>query len=173
MFIDANAREGENFAGFPVLTHVPQNLGQEWYVLSAAGDNAIRERQCADQPFPLATLVAPTASIGVETTVGQGTLVAHHAYIGPVAQVGIGVILNTGCIVEHDCSIGDFTHVSVHATVAGRSRVGRRCMIGAGATVIDGISICDDVVIGAGAVVVDDVVESGTYIGVPAVKISK
>ena len=43
---------------------------------------------------------------------------------------------------------------------------------GAGSTVIDHISICDNVMIGAGAVVVKDIMESGTYVGIPARKVS-
>lgn len=39
--------------------------------------------------------------------------------------------------------------------------------IGAGATVSNNITICNDVMIGAGAVVVKDIMEPGTYVGVP------
>lgn len=171
IFVDANAREGESFAGFPVLSQIPVDLTEEWRVFPAAGDNIIRQQQCSDPPLPLTRLIAPTSSIGVEALIGQGSLVAHHAHVGPAARIGVGVILNTGSIVEHDCRVDDFTHVSVHATIAGRSKIGQRCMIGAGATVIDGIAICDDVVIGAGAAVIKTIAEPGIYVGVPARKI--
>lgn len=39
-------------------------------------------------------------------------------------------------------------------------------MVGAGAKILPGLSVCDDVVIGAGAVVTKSIEESGTYIGV-------
>ena len=48
--------------------------------------------------------------------------------------------------------------------------MGEACWIGAGATVINNISLCGKCRIGAGAVVVRDVTEPGTYMGVPAGK---
>lgn len=40
-----------------------------------------------------------------------------------------------------------------------------------GATVRNGVRICNDCMIGCGAVVVKDVVDPGTYIGIPARKV--
>lgn len=168
LFLDPQAKKGESFAGFEAVAALPSKLTGTWAAFPAAGENRRRERQCAETPFVLTTLVAPSAGIGVEARLGVGTLVARNAHVGPLAEIGVGVILNTGCIVEHECVVGDFSHVSVNATLAGRGRIGRRVLVGAGAVVIDGISVCDDVVIGAGAVVVDDIDESGVYVGVPA-----
>ena len=36
---------------------------------------------------------------------------------------------------------------------------------------IDKISVCDNVIIGAGAVVIEDIMEAGTYVGIPAKRI--
>ena len=69
-------------------------------------------------------------------------------------------------------TVGDHSHIAPHATICGRSRIGNNVFCGASSTVIDKINICDDVVIGAGAVVINDIIESGTYIGVPAKRIS-
>lgn len=49
-----------------------------------------------------------------------------------------------------------------------RMDMGNNVFCGVGSTIIDKISICDDVVIGAGAVVIEDIVEPGTYVGIPA-----
>jgi UDP-3-O-[3-hydroxymyristoyl] glucosamine N-acyltransferase len=84
-----------------------------------------------------------------------------------MAKIGIGCIINTGAIVEHECLVGDYTHISVNATLAGRSNTGKFCMLGAGATVIDGISICDGVTVGAGGVVARSLSVEGIYVGVP------
>ncbi|RYG21463.1 MAG: hypothetical protein EON93_25905 [Burkholderiales bacterium] len=68
-------------------------------------------------------------------------------------------------------SLGDFPHVAVNAAVGGRSRLGRRVLLGAGAVVINGVSVCDDVLIGAGSTVVADILKPGTYVGSPARRI--
>nr|WP_166354517.1 hypothetical protein [Bradyrhizobium barranii] len=90
------------------------------------------------------------------------------SHVGPRATIGQSCILNTGCIVEHDCVVGDFSHVSVNATLAGRSRLGSFVFLGAGATIIGRCSVPDGTVCGAGAVVTRSLAVSGTYVGVPA-----
>lgn len=49
--------------------------------------------------------------------------------------------------------------------------MGQRVLIGAGAVVLPGVTIADDVTIGAGSVVPDNIVEPGTYVGMPARRI--
>ena len=44
-------------------------------------------------------------------------------------------------------------------------------MIGAGAIIIERLSICDNVIIGAGSLVRKDIDEPGTYVGNPLIKI--
>lgn len=173
LFVDSQARANETFAGFPVRAELPDDLGGDWLAFPALGNNSLRERQCDNAPFSLATLIAPDAIVGVEAEIGRGALVARQAHVGPLARIGVGAILNTGSIVEHESSVGDYAHVSVNATVAGRSRIGARVMLGAGAVVIDGVSVCDDVVVGAGAIVVSDITEPGTYVGAPARRVER
>jgi acetyltransferase-like isoleucine patch superfamily enzyme len=50
--------------------------------------------------------------------------------------------------------------------------VGEGSWIGAGVSVNNNIKICSGCMIGAGAVVVKDIIEPGTYIGIPARKSS-
>lgn len=175
-FIDSNARENETFAGFPVLQSWEEELPDGWSVMPASGDGLSRSSQCESvlqRGWPLFTLVSPTATVGYGASIGPGTLIAHHAHIGPMASIGMGCVINTGAIVEHDCGIGDYTHVSINAAVAGRSRIGRFCFIGAGSTVIDSITVIDGVTLGAGACAHRNLNEPGVYVGVPAKKMTR
>ena len=86
---------------------------------SPAGDNRKRQLQTEHiqaRGWPLATIVSPTATVGIGAAIAAGTFIGHHCHVGPMARIGQSCILNTGCIVEHDCVVGDFTHVSVNAT---------------------------------------------------------
>jgi sugar O-acyltransferase (sialic acid O-acetyltransferase NeuD family) len=174
LFIDEHARLGEQVLGHPVQWELQRVLPDSWGWIAAAGNNRARQGQIeaiGEGPWPsgaMASVISPTATIGAGAIVGAGAFVAHHAHIGPMARLGTGVIVNTGAIVEHDCAIADYAHVSVHATVAGKSRVGCRTFICTGSTVIDGISIGDDIILGAGAVAVVSLETPGTYVGVPA-----
>jgi sugar O-acyltransferase (sialic acid O-acetyltransferase NeuD family) len=174
-FVEAGARAGEEFAGFPVRTAIPDSLEEEWRVFAAAGDNAERRRQIEDtaaRGLPTTRLISKRAYLGTGAIVQDGSFVAHHAHIGPLASVGRGTIINTAAVVDHESRIGDFTHISVNATVAGRCRIGNMVFLGAGAIVIDRIRIVDRVVIGAGATIIDDITEPGIYVGSPARRVS-
>jgi UDP-N-acetylbacillosamine N-acetyltransferase len=176
LFVDPNARPGEQCLGFPVLREFNEVLPQDWACMPAIGDNHRRQQQLVDigrAGWLLATLIAPTATIGVGSRIGAGSFIAHHAHIGPMASVGMAAIINTGGVVEHESVIGDYTHVSVNSTVAGRSSLGKFVFLGTGATVIDGVAVGDGITIGAGAVVIAAISEPGTYVGVPARRIGK
>lgn len=173
-FVDNKAREGETFMGFPVVAEWDAALPDGWSVFSAMGDNKRRQKQCKlinSAGWPLATLVAPSATVGVGSIIGPGCLIGHHAHVGPAAKIGMGCIINTGAIVEHECVVADFAHISVNATVAGRSRVGRFSMIGAGATVIDNVEVAEDVLVGAGGLVLRSIQAPGVYVGTPIHKL--
>ena len=140
----------------------------------AIGNNKVRKRiqsELTEDGAVMATLVHPTAVIGSGVSIGRGTVVMAGAIINANAIIGEGVIVNTSSSVDHDCVIDSYCHISVGAHLAGTVFVGSETMIGAGATVINNISICEDSIIGAGAVVIEDIVDRGTYVGVPARKI--
>lgn len=172
LFIEPHARTGENFLGHAVESGWPEiALFPDWQYLPASGNGAIREQQMREakaRGWKAATLIAPTATIGVGATVGEGSFVAQHAHVGPMAQFGAACIVNTGAAVEHEVIVGAFSHVSVHSVVAGRARIGSFCFIGAGAIVIDKVQVADGITLGAGGVAASDLLETGTYIGVPA-----
>lgn len=172
IFVDLKAKEGERLFNFEVLKEVPASFSGVHFI--AIGDNQKRAaifQQLSNVPVVLASLVAESAYLGNEHTIGQNVFVGHRAHIGPRTTIGDNTIINTHCIIEHDCRIGKHSHISVNAVIAGSCQVGDYVMVGAGATVIDGINIASNITIGAGAVVVSDITEPGVYIGVPAKKI--
>lgn len=170
-FVDGNAQAGETFLGFTVQRHWPAVLPEGWSVIAASGDGRRREdlaNEVLARGWPLATIVARTATLGLGARIGPGSFVGHHAHLGPMARVGAGCIVNTAAIIEHESVVGDFSHVSVRSTMAGRSSVGAHCFIGAGATLVDGVHIAAGSVIGAAACVHRSLEQPGVYVGVPA-----
>jgi UDP-N-acetylbacillosamine N-acetyltransferase len=171
IFVDEAAQASESLWGFPVRKTFDDPLPDGWQSFAASGDNQARQAQIATirgKSWPLATLIAPSATIGHQTGISDGSFIAHHAHVGPLTKIGTGCIINTGAVVDHECMIGDYTHVSVNSTVAGRCRLGSLVFLGAGAVVIDKVSIANRITVGAGSVVVEPLVEPGTYAGVPA-----
>jgi sugar O-acyltransferase (sialic acid O-acetyltransferase NeuD family) len=170
VFVDSNARDGELFIDFPVQKIPPKEIN---YCFCAAGDNNHRKDQikrAIDNNWVIETIISSHATLGVDSFISKGTIIAHHAHIGPMAEIGVGCIINTGAIVEHECCVGDFSHISINVTLAGRVKVGHHVFIGAGSVVRDKITIGDNIIIGAGSTVIHDLLEPGTYLGSPAVR---
>jgi UDP-N-acetylbacillosamine N-acetyltransferase len=175
VFIEPNARDGEQFLGFPVVKSWDNGLPDGWQCFAAAGDNWKRPPQVEEIAFrgwPLAKVISPRATIGAGAIISDGCFLAHHSHVGPTANIGTSCILNTGCVVDHDSRVGAYSHISVNAVVAGGSNVGKFVFMGAGSTLIDKCSIADEVIVGAGAVVVKPISSSGLYVGVPAVRVA-
>ncbi|CAN5305294.1 acetyltransferase [soil metagenome] len=177
-FIDPQAQVGETIFGQPVLAQLSemQLSNHLYHTIIALGNNFNRakkfdELKISKIPQSIITLISSRAYVGKGAQISMGTFVAHGAHVGPLSYIAENSIINTNCLIEHEVTIGSHTHISINSTVAGRCKIGNFVMLGAGATVIDGIEICDQVVIGAGATVVEDIVEPGTYVGVPAKKL--
>lgn len=165
----------DNFMGFPVLGKIndASKYSSEDFVV-AIGDAKIRQKlhiEFSQKGFNIVTLIHPSAVVASDVTIGDGTVVMAGAVVNPSTKIGKGCIINTCSSVDHDCVIGDFSHISVGAHIAGTVKIGNNAWIGIGATVSNNIDIVADCLIGAGAVVVKSLLESGTYIGIPAKKI--
>ena len=157
--------------GYPVAGKCSTYADYNCDIIVAIGNPIVRERflkKLEDAGKSVPVLVHPSAAIAEHVTIGKGTVITAGAVVNPCAVIGTGCIINTCSSVDHDCILGDYVHVAVGAHVAGTVTIGERTWIGAGATVSNNVSICADCMIGAGAVVVRDIIEKGTYIGVPA-----
>jgi sugar O-acyltransferase (sialic acid O-acetyltransferase NeuD family) len=116
----------------------------------------------------LATVMHPTASVSPHADVSAGSFIAAQAVVAPGARLGRCVIVNHGAVIDHDVALGDFSHIAPLVALGGGVQVGRRVLIGSGASVLPGLRIGDDIVVGAGAVVCENLSEPGVYAGVPA-----
>ena len=167
-FLDDDASKSENY-GFPVLGRIEDTVqfeGCEFII--AIGKNEIRKK-IAEQYKSLkyAALIHPKAVVSASVQIGAGTVIMPMAVINAEARIGKHCIINSSSVIEHDCRIEDYVHISPGAALCGAVSVGQGTWIGSGATVINNVSICGDCVIGAGAVVTRDIVDIGTYAGIP------
>ncbi|MEK4129097.1 acetyltransferase [Solibacillus sp. FSL W8-0474] len=117
------------------------------------------------------TLIHPNTVIGSEVEIGIGTAIMAGAVINCCTTIGKGCIINTGSTIDHDNTIEDFVHISPGANLAGSVKVGQGSWLGIGSVVNNNISITKGCIVGAGAVVVRDIIELGTYVGVPVRRI--
>lgn len=152
-----------------------QRLGEECRVHIGIGDNLIREQLVTRHTSNFIKYVSAVSSESILETgaiVGDGSFIGPFAYLGLNSALGSHSILNTSAILDHDVVVGDFSHIGGNSYVAGNVTIGSNVFIGAGSTIVDGVEIASKVTIGAGAVVVKSIMDPGTYVGVPAKRIS-
>lgn len=170
-FIDDKAKG--NCMGFPIIGKSADieklNDGNTVFIIGI-GSNSTRKLIAEKHNVDWATLVHPSAQIGVNVTLGKGTVVMAGVVINACATVGEHCIINTSTVVEHDNVIDNYVHISPNAALGGTVRVGEETHVGIGATIINNVDVCANCIIGAGAVVIKDIKEQGTYVGVPAIK---
>lgn len=174
-FLDDSPNPSTSVCGIPVLGRSEDYVNYpEAKLVIAIGNGAVRRKvaqRLTDARWY--TAIHPSAVISpMGTAIGEGTVIMAGAVVNPCAIIGKHCIINTKASVDHDNRIGDYTHISVGATLAGTVTVGDTVWVGAGAVVSNNISVCADCMIGAGAVVVRSIEEPGTYVGVPARKIT-
>jgi len=150
----------DNYLKRPIARHFVVGVGDP----HARRSLATRFEQHGLEP---ATLIHPTASIGPDVIIGDGSIVCSHVSITTNVRVGKHVIVNPNSTIGHDCRILDFVTVSPLVAISGNVTVAECAMLGTGSAVIQKCSIGEESVIGAGAVVISDVNPRETVVGVP------
>lgn len=135
-------------------------------------DSALRTKiynRIKDNGGHLATLVASTAHVSKYATLGEGTVVMHHAFVNAGATIGDNVIINTFANIEHDAYVGDQCHISTGTMVNGDCKVGVGVFVGSQSVLSNGTSICDGAIVGAGSFVRKSIIKKGVFSGNPAI----
>ncbi|HEY5549062.1 MAG TPA: NeuD/PglB/VioB family sugar acetyltransferase [Coriobacteriia bacterium] len=137
----------------------------------AIGDNVMRARTFAEHlatGLPPASVIHPSAILGRDVAVGDGTFIAAGVIVNAGARIGADTILNTGCTVDHDCVIGEHSHVGPQVALCGSVTLGEGVLLGVGSCASPGASVGDWSVVGAGAAVVGGLPARTVCVGVPA-----
>ncbi|MCR6546198.1 acetyltransferase [Dehalobacterium formicoaceticum] len=141
----------------------------------AIGNNGTRKKiqdGLEKEGMSVVRLIHPNAVIGTNVEIGIGTAVMAGVVINSSSKVGRGCIINTCCSLDHDNVIEDYVHISPGANLAGTVKVGRGSWMGIGVVVSNNVNITSNCTVGAGAVVMRDIIEPGTYVGIPAGRVN-
>lgn len=120
--------------------------------------------------IPFLNIISQYAIVDQSAVMGINIMIYPGAIIDKDVKLNDGVTVNLGSIVSHNSTIGNSCFIAPGVTIAGFCNVGDCSFIGAGSTIIDNITINNNCKIGAGAVVVNSLLQSGLYIGIPAIK---
>lgn len=148
-------------------------INSDYEFIIAIGDNNKRKEISKTPNLKFYTAIHPSAQIGLEVEIKEGTVIMANACINSSAQIGKHCIINTGAVIEHDNIIENYVHISPNSALGGTVRIGENTHLGIGSVVKNNITICKNCIIGAGSVVVKDIIDEGIYIGIPARRMEK
>jgi sugar O-acyltransferase (sialic acid O-acetyltransferase NeuD family) len=140
-------------------------------IVVGSGDAEIRRRfgsTILSRGGELATIIHPASTVSRFASVGAGSVVAANASVGPNARVGLCCIINTAASADHDDVLEDGVNLSPGVHLAGSVSCGEDAFLGIGAAVVPGIRIGRRAIVGAGATVIADVPDDVTVAGTPA-----
>ncbi len=174
--LDLPSEVGGKVFGYPIIgtdDRIPELAGNFDFVITVGfiKDASLRIRlyeRIMSSGGHLATVIASTAYVSRHAALGEGTVVLHHASVNAGTIIGNNVIVNTFANIEHDAKIGNHSHISTGAMINGECIVGDRCFVGSQSVLVNGISICDDVIAGAGSLINKSIRFPGIYLGNPA-----
>ena len=171
-FVDSNARKNEKIFCFDVVKTI--SIKERVRSIVALGDNYKRKRKfdVVNKKY-IISVISKRSYMGLHCKIQKGCFIGHGSYVGPGAVIGYNTVINTSSIVEHEVVIGNHCHIAPHSTICGRADIGDLVLIGAGAVILDNISICSHTIIGAGATVIKNIHDPGIYAGTPAKKIGE
>lgn len=172
-FLDDNPRALDGFAGYPpvlgtIQDYVPQ---ADDVFITAFGNLATRRRvveRLAAKGARFATLVAASAFLGPNVTVGEGSFIAPGVSLTADVRIGRHAAVFHNTSIGHDAVLGDFTHVYAQCSLGGAVKVGDGAQVFPGAVVVPRRTIGDGATVGAGATVVLNVEPGTTVFGSPA-----
>ena len=121
----------------------------------------------------LVNLIHPSSVIAADVLLGKGVAIMANVVINSKTEINDGCIINTLSSVDHENKIGKFVHISPGCHLSGKVQIGAKCWLGTGCNVVNNILICEESIIGAGSVIIKDIVEPGTYVGVPSKRVKR
>ena len=175
-FVDDNENaQGKRCGDYPVLgsrerfAHYP-----EAYVLALPGraENFQHRSQIIDglgiPPERFATVIHPTASIGVDCAVGWNSVLMAGVVLTGNVRIGNHCVILPNSVISHESTVEDFTLIGSNVSVSGSVRIRENCYIGTGTKIIHEVEIGRQSMVGLGSVVIRSVPPQTVVAGCPA-----
>lgn len=106
-------------------------------------------------------VIHPSSFIHPQAAVTGNVIIGKNCYIGPGAALRGdwgGIILEDGCNVQENCTIHMFPGITVllkegahigHGAVIHGAAIGRNCLVGMNAVIMDNVELGDECIVGA------------------------
>lgn len=123
--------------------------------------------------FLFPNIIHPSAEIDDDLVeMGEGNIIMAFTNIDVLVKMGSFNFINTHCLIAHDGIVGDFCVINPGAMVCGGVTLEDEVMIGANATIHQGMKVGKKTILALGASLFTHAKAESTYFGNPAKKSS-
>lgn len=130
-------------------------------------ENILANLQIENKKFH--SLIHPTAIIGENVKIGNGTIIHNGTYIGRNCKLGNFLVILPKNIISHDSKIGSFTIVNSSCILAGNVNIKKNCYLGSGVNIRDHVTVKSGILVGMGSLVTKNLSkQKSIYYGIPA-----
>jgi len=163
--VDQAFLKTETFLGRPVAAFeeiaaaFPPDRVALFVALSYAQLNSVRAAKVAAaraMGYRLASYLSSRATVFPGFQPADNCFILEDNTIQPFARIGANVTLWSGNHIGHHSVVEDDVFMSSHVVVSGGVRIGQGCFVGVNATLRDHVTLGKQCVIGAGALVLED-----------------
>jgi sugar O-acyltransferase (sialic acid O-acetyltransferase NeuD family) len=175
-FLDSRLDALDRFAyELPILASPESYLpAADDVFLCAVGAPHIKQRYCAlmeQKGASFATLIHPTAVIGHDVQIGEGSILGPFTQLSCDIRLGRHVAFGTHSNTAHDTRIGDFSQISGSCEINGHAVLEEGVFLGSHATILPRARVGAWAYVGAASVVLRRVAPGVKVFGNPAVSI--
>lgn len=142
--------------------------------LCAVGEPVLKRHYCSlleAKGAKFATLIHPTALVGRDVRIGEGSILGPYTQLSCDIQLGKHVFLGTFSSAGHDTVIGNWSQISGHCGINGNAVLEDGVFLGSHACILPSARIGAWAYVGAGSVVLRRVKPFTKVFGNPATQI--
>lgn len=132
------------------------------------GRKKILDTFFSSERYQFATLIDPTALLGENIKIGEGSMVCAGCILTVNVNIGQHCIVNINANLSHGTCIGNFVTIAPSASISGDVSIQDFVEIGANAVVREKLTIEQGAMVGMGAVLTKDVEKNHVMVGNPA-----
>jgi len=178
--VDEQYKNGDEFMSLPLISWqrmVDEYATTDVDLFVAVGYKNMRQRANAygrakQAGYKLINIVAKSAYIANDVTMGENNIVMPGVVIEPGVTMAENNVVWSNASICHDCNIGSHNFIAANTTLGGYVSLGDQNFLGFSTVVIQERRIGNETLIGAQSLVNRDTDDLSRYCGVPARKIT-